>query len=170
MRNDRQIMELWDAAYVKRWHTENIVGEQTVGSHSFGVVLLLLLLHPEPTQTLLRAAAFHDLAEKWTGDLPTQLKWSHPELRAEHDRVEEACEKHKDIYMDDALTQIEKNWLKACDMLDAYMFATRQLNMGNTMLTDVLSRIDEAMRGMHNEKRCPMEVSRFFVFYRGRKL
>jgi len=59
---------------VKRFHTLTTLQTETVGHHSHGVACFTLLLDPDASRQLLLAALFHDLAEQYTGDIPSPAK------------------------------------------------------------------------------------------------
>ena len=61
-------------AEVLRYHTVQTLQRETVGHHSHGVACLVLLLDPQASARLLRAALLHDLAEQCTGDIPSAAK------------------------------------------------------------------------------------------------
>jgi 5'-deoxynucleotidase len=117
----------WGAVYaagdVQRWHANPAMARegQTNADHQGRCVQLLLLLHPGPSVALIKAAAFHDLGERWVGDMPRPLKAAHPDLAQAHAAVEaEAIAQVKGALPD--LTDDECRWLKLVDQLEATCF------------------------------------------------
>jgi 5'-deoxynucleotidase YfbR-like HD superfamily hydrolase len=51
-----------DAAIVKRYHTMNIIGQQTVGEHTYNVVQLIrYITEDKASENLIKAALDHDV-------------------------------------------------------------------------------------------------------------
>jgi hypothetical protein len=118
----------WGAVYaageVQRWHANPAMSRQgqTNADHQGRCVQLLLLLHPGPSVALIKAVAFHDLGERWAGDLSRDFKQAQPGFAAEH-AVFEGAEIAR--VMGAALpylTPEEKCWLKLIDQLEATCF------------------------------------------------
>lgn len=115
---------------VKRWHTKPIIGENTVGHHSFGALSLLLLLHPEPTLTLIKAIAWHDMGESEMGDVPSPALWADPEYNAAYTAGEQKVLDRIGVRMG-LLSREEQAWLVGVDKLDAFLFVREQIALGN---------------------------------------
>jgi 5'-deoxynucleotidase YfbR-like HD superfamily hydrolase len=124
---------------VKRYHTVPTVGEQTVAAHSWGVAVLLIRILPGCSKQLLIAALFHDVAEKWTGDIPADAKWREPEVSTLLKRVERDVERALDI--DIMLTDEERIILSACDRLELLWFCVEQARIGNQNMYVVYNRV-----------------------------
>jgi 5'-deoxynucleotidase YfbR-like HD superfamily hydrolase len=78
----------WRSGTVKRFHTMEAIQEDTVAQHSWGVVLILLMVWPSVPWQLLIGAHLHDYGEKATGDMPGPVKWGDPVLEALLDKME----------------------------------------------------------------------------------
>jgi 5'-deoxynucleotidase YfbR-like HD superfamily hydrolase len=122
----------------KRFHTVPTIGEHTVGQHSAGVALLIVLMHPGPSRQLLSAALTHDLSEWRLGDIPAQVKWNHSAIASAWEALETELDHEWGLEWD--LTVEERNWLKACDTLELMLFAREQLYLGNTYYRVVWDR------------------------------
>ena len=129
--------ELYNAGAVKRWHTVRTIQEQTVADHSWGVISILLQIC-EPSIQLLYVAAFHDLAEVSSGDIPAPIKWAYPKLDAALDEVEHDFNETHRLDMD--LTPYEQTLLKWADMMELVMFTTTEIQMGNTYMVPIRNR------------------------------
>jgi hypothetical protein len=123
-------------SYVRRFHTKRLIGEQNLGHHSFGVVSLILILHPNPTISLIRAALWHDMAEQYIGDVPS------PALRAdsEYGTVYESLErdylsKNLQLHMH-SLAFEEHCWLWSVDKLECLLYSREQVQLGNSLFID----------------------------------
>jgi len=118
---------------VKRFHTVNVLVEETVGHHSANVALLCIRLAGGNTSVnLLKAALQHDLAEQYTGDIPATGKWDFPELARAATRAEER------LLPFIVLSDWEKRVLKQADMLDICYKAAEEMRMGNQDMRRIL--------------------------------
>lgn len=129
--------ELWQTGLTRRWHT--VPGlEQSVGEHSWGVAAIILQLNPSPSLALIKAALFHDCAEKYTGDVPATTKWLNPDLKDMLEDIERRWEKELGIIT--VLDPHEKLWLKAADMLELVLFCEHAEKLGNQYATEIKYR------------------------------
>jgi len=121
-----------EGAAVERAHQHPHLQRYSVGHHSLDVVTLVVLCWKHdhggelPRAELLVAAAFHDVAERVTGDLPSPIK----------DRCRDALgeiEKEVDRYLgvDVGLREDEQWYLKSCDKLELYLWAHEEASRGN---------------------------------------
>lgn len=124
---------------VKRYHTEELISEETVGEHTAGVLALCLVLTDgQASRNLLIQALFHDLAERRTGDVPYPVKRDNPDLKSllvnlEEAYLEEIFPPLPTISLEDELL------LKAADMLQLCYKARAEINMGNNLARSILS-------------------------------
>ena len=86
--NINELLNVLDGGEVKRYHTLSTIGEQTVGSHSWGVAVILNWLEPQISKHAILKALTHDVAEKQTGDMPAPTKWNNKDLAFELALVE----------------------------------------------------------------------------------
>jgi len=141
-----QIIALREAGAVQRTHTRTIFGEYTIAGHSWNALNLLFLLWPEeddpPSLQLIIAIAWHDIAERWTGDVPAPTKWISPTLKNTLDILEQkvlrALELHHPFV---CLSSKEKSWLKGVDTLELYLWSKEQAQVGNNTVLDMQQRI-----------------------------
>lgn len=121
---------------VKRYHTIDLIVQETVGHHSSNVAMLCVLLsRGRPRAELLIAALTHDLEEQFTGDIPATAKWYSPALCAALNDMEDA---HALFHTD--LMAEECRILKQADMLDLCFKCREEIKMGNEAMVTVLSR------------------------------
>ena len=127
-------------AAVKRYHTVNMLVEETVGHHSANVAILCILLSEQkPSVNLLMAALLHDMAEQYTGDIPATAKWASDELKAALDKME--YEAHTESVMAvPGLDAEERLILKQADMLDLCFKCMEEITMGNRGAMPMLRR------------------------------
>lgn len=115
---------------VERAHTTPHHGSYSVAEHSWGVATLLSILHPNPSKELILAGLWHDVHERWTGDTPAPIKWCLGNVtRDEIKRLENSIESSLGINFD--LSAEDLKWLKACDMLEFWLWSMDQRALGN---------------------------------------
>ena len=118
------------AGRVKRYHNHSIIGEQTVGEHTYGMVQIIRCLTDDDCSgNLLKAALDHDVPEAITGDIPFTAKKGHPELKIAVDNVE--AEVEKEYGLQRLLNAAEYNVLKQADLLEMGFFGINQMRLGN---------------------------------------
>lgn len=120
---------IYDAQFINRYHTVPLGGlRQTVGAHSYAVVVLLDQLWDNCSKNLLLSALYHDVPEIVLGDIPATAKWSYPEVQKAFKKAEQKV--MKDLDIDFVLTDRELNRLKMADMLELVMYC-HKLNDSN---------------------------------------
>ena len=127
---------------VSRMHTVPHIGEYSVASHSYGVVSLILALHPQPSVALIQTALWHDAPEHYTGDVPAHAKWDFPEIAEAMDHAESAIEEEFNCIPLNELRPADIEWLKACDGFELWLWCRSQLRLGNTRARIVMERIE----------------------------
>jgi len=151
------IFAVMDGVGVRRFHTHRTLHQQTVGEHGASVCLLLYLMtRGACRKELFVAALLDDLAEYYTGDIPSPFKRSVPGLR---DRVHDVG----DIWLADRglvppqLTEQERGLLKLADSMDGLLFCAREVEIGNRKMLAVgdtfLGYVSELLQGNLSEHR-----------------
>jgi len=125
-----RIKAIREGGFVKRCHTKFMHREYTVGQHSFNMLALLMVFHPNPSTNLIKAVVLHDVPERWTGDLPTPVKYLAPGMKAEINTFEKAI--LKQIHPEIELTAEETFWLKSVDMVELWQWCQEEQALGNT--------------------------------------
>lgn len=132
MNNSERLAAIYTSGNTRRWHAEDIIGEQRVSSHTWGMTAIVLILHPDPSADLLRAITFHDAPEVFSGDIPFFARKAHEGLAA-GDR--EIGDRWFDAMLPGGdprtLTDEEKWWLSFADAAEAYFFVQHQVALGN---------------------------------------
>lgn len=146
---------LREASHVKRCHTMAIIGEYTVGQHSFDMVTLLLALHPHASRELIIACLAHDLAERWVGDIPAPTKWSDPMLNGHLEKLEHSI--LDKLGLNVVLNPIEARWLHGLDRVELLLWSKDQLAMGNQSAANVVAAL---LRWFQNNE-LPEALKRF---------
>lgn len=117
---------------VRRFHTEPVIVEETVGHHSANVVAILIdLYQPEfPPAALIVAALYHDLDEYYTGDAPAPVKKENPSVKAAMDRAGDRWRRHYKL-TSPVLRQEEFAVLKFADAYDCVLSFTEEAILRN---------------------------------------
>jgi 5'-deoxynucleotidase YfbR-like HD superfamily hydrolase len=127
--NFEKLETIYDAQFINRYHTVPLGGlRQTVGAHSYAVVVLLDQLWDNCSKNLLLSALYHDVPEIILGDIPATAKWSYPDVQKVFKKAEQKV--MKDLDIDFVLTDRELNRLKMADMLELVMYC-HKLNDSN---------------------------------------
>lgn len=168
LRPAEQVRRLREGGHVRRCHAllHNDHG-YTDGKHSFDAATLLLVLHPDPSINLVKAVLWHDMGERWVGDLPASAKWASPELSGAYNTLEQTV--LRDILglgpLFDSLSDNDKQWLVAVDCLEFWMWCLDQLALGNTSIRTARHNIEQAIDKRIRELLVPVECSTFYARY-----
>jgi len=128
----QRVLAAREAGNVRRCHTIPHHGEYTVGKHSFDAVSLLLILHPDPSVSLIMALMWHDCAERWTGDVPSPAKQQNERFHDELDALELGTIQDWEFYEGfEGLEGDDYAWLHAIDRLEFWLWCHDQLALGN---------------------------------------
>ena len=159
-----RVTYLREASRVERVHTMPHHGTYSVGQHSYDMLCLLLLLHQDPSARLIRAVIWHDVPERWLGDMPAPAKWSDGELSKIYSRAEDRVVRALGIGED--LTAEENLWLSAIDKLECLLWAKEQLAMGNTNAATIVGNLV----AWFNQATIPVQVQRFIEQHQQRRM
>lgn len=144
---------LYRLQYIKRWSLMRNLNEENVAEHSFHVALLTHMLctianeiygKKLPTEQLVSLALFHDTAEVLTGDIPTPVKHHNPDILASFRKIEESAAQRLAAMVPAQLQHIYRPllerqaadkehavFIKAADLLDAYLKCVMEVSAGN---------------------------------------
>ena len=125
-------------AEVVRYHTVTTLQRETVGHHSHGVACLVLLLEPEASRQLIKAALYHDLAEQYTGDTPSPVK-RECGIGEQIDQLERRFMVEAGVIYPE-LTPEETRTLKLADIAHGALFCLREMSLGNRRMRAVYNR------------------------------
>lgn len=121
-----QVVDFYKSGYVQRYHQNADLARfgQQNSAHQWGVAVLIMMLNPDASHCLIRAALTHDVGEYRVGDLSQPFKASNPDFAKKHSEVED--DYRQEIIGQDFAKDLNKNeisWLKTCDRLEAILFA-----------------------------------------------
>jgi len=123
-----RIINTYESGLVQRYHTHPRFARfgQTDAAHQWGVMMLVLMCHPNPSKNLLIEAAAHDTGERFSADLPSPVKKLDPVLAESFDKLELGVRINRTIAPLE-LTEDEYAFLKCMDVLECYLFAANTL-------------------------------------------
>lgn len=129
---------------VKRFHTEHIIGEELVATHTFGVICwVMALTDRKASRNLILAALYHDIDEQISGDAPGPFKWANPVFNMMLTRMHEDFARMHGLYID--LTIEERNTLDWADKFDVLTTCYEQQRLGNELGREMCSRVVRSM-------------------------
>lgn len=155
----QRVLAMREASRVERSHTIRHVGEYSDGQHSFDMLTLTLELRELTSAELMKAIIYHDLPERWLGDMPHPAKASAPEVIDRIHQLEDTVNVR--MGWTTLLTEEETVWLHVIDRVEFMLWADDQVNMGNGHLRDVLVRCWDWFKA--NE--IPIEIQAFLDNY-----
>ncbi|WP_018131028.1 5'-deoxynucleotidase [Effusibacillus pohliae] len=156
--------------YIKRWSLMRNVVDENVAEHSFHVALLTHALcsiangvfgKQVPTEKAVTLALFHDVTEVFTGDIPTPVKHHNPNILHNFREIEQMAADRLLNMIPEPLQQryrpliLEKSdphlwhWVKAADLLDAYLKCASELSAGNREFAVAQKQIEQKMQELN---------------------
>lgn len=129
------IRRLREAGNVRRGHVlpHNDHG-YTDGKHSFDALSILFILHPDPSMPLIKFMLWHDMAERYAGDLPSTARNADRVLADHYSALErQIYRSHFPMIADvfHRLTEEDMRWVRAIDSLEFKLWRADQLAAGN---------------------------------------
>lgn len=150
---------------VERMHTTPHHGEYSNAKHQWNMAMLLFILHPEPSLTLVRAILEHDIAERWVGDTPGPAKHDiNPQLGEILKDTELNIMDKLGLCSGMILMGNERDWLRGLDLLEYMMFCHDELAMGNQNILGSLANVDTAFEKLEGD--FPDEIMDFVHNYK----
>ncbi|MDF2671646.1 MAG: 5-nucleotidase [Paenibacillus sp.] len=168
---------LYRLRYIERWSLMRNVLKENVAEHTFQVTILTHALctianvvfnRSVPTEHIVTRALFHDVTEVFTGDIPTPVKHHNKEILHNFREIEDIAatrllnmvpEQLKPVYapligdqgvsQDNPELQTQKRYIKAADLLDAYLKCATELSAGNREFTVAKKQIEQSMTKMN---------------------
>lgn len=149
---------LLEGGRTERFHATPHHLPYSVAQHSWGMAALLEAFWPDAPARLLKACLFHDVAERWTGDMPAPGKWwLCPEANAHLKAAEAQITRQLQVDYERGLDGELTNWLKALDLLELLLFCMDELHMGNMNVKQTVRTCREHLL----EKWVPQEIQAF---------
>jgi 5'-deoxynucleotidase YfbR-like HD superfamily hydrolase len=134
----KNLLNIYRAGSVRRYHTALHLQQQDVASHSWGVLAILLYIEPWPSVALMKAAVYHDVGEVVTGDIPAPFKWDNPKLAKALAEAEAKAEERMGVSL--TLLEHEKVLLKIADLGELVLRNVQELMLGNRYAAKIIQR------------------------------
>lgn len=132
---------------VKRFHTEPIIGEETVGHHSYNVACwVIALTNHEVPRDLLLAAIYHDTDEQVLGDIPGPAKWFASDVINLVESKQREFRQSQGLEIQ--LTDEQHNTLKWADKLDLLLTCYDQQRLGNKLGLEMCCRVVKLLESL----------------------
>lgn len=128
-----------EAGHVRRCHVLPHKGDYKISEHCYGATSLLLLLHPSPSLALIKEIMWHDLSERWVGDMPAPAKWYNEVLGREYEKTEDLVKEKLGFSFE--ISDEDRVWLNACDKLDLLFWCYDELHFGNQHLQHTITHL-----------------------------
>ena len=167
--------------YIKRWQLMRSLREENIMEHSQAVTILahaLVTIHndvfggnADVAKTVLYAA-YHEVSEVMTGDLPTPIKYYNRQIQGAYKELEtSAAEKIVATLPDDMKNgiapyvladekSVEYTLVKAADRLAAYIKCMEELRSGNKEFSKAKKSIEKDL----HDRKMP-EIEYFFEHF-----
>lgn len=153
---------LLEAGKVERFHCTPHHQPYNVATHSWGMAALLRHLNPMASPELVWAVLFHDVAERWTGDMPAPAKrWLSPEAGRGLRAVEAGI--LKELGLEFALHPVERCWLHALDVLELCLYCISEVQMGNNCM---IQAREACMKILCEDTSIPQQVRQYALDFR----
>lgn len=169
-KNLMQIKALREGGQVTRCHTYGQYhGTYDVAQHTFNMMSMAAVLYDgleEDLWLLMEHIMWHDIPERWTGDVPHPAKHTFPELNAALKKADTTILKRLG-----RLTPADPDfqlWITWLDLLEVCMWARDQVQRGNVMVVDLLEAVDDHFE--KSRKSIPAPVQEVYMRYTPKRL
>ncbi|MBM7094470.1 5'-deoxynucleotidase [Bacillus sp. H-16] len=159
--------------YIERWSLMRNVMKENVAEHSFHVSIITHSLctianevfHKSvDTEKAVTRSLFHDVTEVITGDIPTPVKHHNSDMLKNFRDIEDLAAKKlvnkapsdlKHVYQkliaDKDGSELSR-YIKAADLLDAYLKCMSELQAGNREFAVAKSQIEDTLQSLEMEE------------------
>lgn len=132
------------AGQVERYHTWPVHRRQSVGEHTWQVMMIWYQIFGPMSQEESEHILWHDAGELVTGDPPFPIKANNPALKAEYDRLECTAVEGMDGPPNEA-REVTRLRAKVCDLLEMWEFGNVELKMGNKFAEPIVKDTSAAI-------------------------
>ena len=161
------VIRMREGGHVQRCHCFPHHGSYDVAQHTWHMLALLEMLHPDPPRALYSAIIRHDVFERWTGDIPAVTSQIMPEMKVAKTEAEARVSQLigiQEVGFREELTTEDLAWIKALDSVEFLMWCDDQLAMGNRLIE---TKRDNVMDTLQNSwESWPHEIRSFLDDYR----
>ncbi len=165
---------LFRLRYIERWSLMRNTKKENVAEHSYHVAVLTHALctianevfrKSVPTEQAVTMALFHDSTEVITGDIPTPVKHHSAKMLGNFREIEQLASQRLLQMVPDQLQHVYRplvtgkheqgelrSYVKAADLLDAYLKCVTELSAGNREFTVAQKQILQSIQELHMEE------------------
>ncbi|MFC0214126.1 5'-deoxynucleotidase [Paenibacillus chartarius] len=156
---------LYRLRYIDRWSLMWNTRKESVAEHSFFVAALAHQLctianevfgRSVPTERVVSLALFHDVSEVFVGDIPQPVKHNNEKLRSQFHLMEREASERLVQAAPQPLRAVYRQllvepdpelyrWVKAADLLDAYLKCVTELAAGNREFTVARQQVQASL-------------------------
>ena len=133
------------ASAVKRYHTTPTIGNQTIGEHSYRMLLVLYAVCT-PSPELIKATVYHDVPEIEVSDVSFMTKKKWPKVAESIAEAEDDFCNRYAIHVE--LCENDLRLLKFADMWELVQYAIDQINLGNRNMIAIGERGVQFLKDM----------------------
>lgn len=139
------------AGEVMRYHTWPTRRQQSVGEHTWQVMIIWFRLFGPLSAEESSCVLWHDAGELVLGDLPFPTKRDNPQLKVICDVIEEQAVVGM-MTIQPIQVSAQTLWrAKVCDLLEMYEFGLSELAQGNSLAVPIIDDIRESLLLMRQE-------------------
>jgi 5'-deoxynucleotidase len=156
--------------FIRRWGLMRNVQDENIQEHALQTAMIayhLCLLHNQGNDMQVDAkqaavlAMYHDAVEVYTGDMPTPVKYFNSKMRNTYREVEKMAQERLLLTLPKELRPayepLIKNaeqdpvwiYVKAADILSAYLKCMQEKNAGNYEFDKALHTIEGKLKSLH---------------------
>ena len=165
---------LFRLRYIERWSLMRNTVKENVAEHSYHVALLTHALcsianevfnKDIPTEQAVIVALFHDSTEVFTGDIPTPVKHHSSGMLSNFREIEQLASQRLLEMVPDNLKSVYRplvtgkhdqtelrRYVKAADLLDAYLKCVTELSAGNREFTVARQQILNSIHALNMQE------------------
>lgn len=140
---------------VRRYHTWQVLREQSIGEHQWQTARILLAIYPSCDKNTLVEALFHDIGEGRSGDPPYPVKRDNSDLKVTMDRIEHESRLSMalgwGVPPPRALSDLQRWSVKLAEVIETWEFGVQEMIMGNSLAKLIVVRnskwLEETIQG-----------------------
>ena len=149
---------------VHRYHQDG--QPQSVSEHTWRMLVILLHFWPLASRSVVLAALYHDVAERYTGDIPNPVKRHNPQVTEAVKQMEQDFHEHLHISTTSELTVEDQARISCADYLELCITCrerhgrrARQIyDKGVELALEYARELPEVEQGMIGEFICDLST------------
>lgn len=154
-----------ESGAVSRAHIMHTSRPYDIAQHCYNMAAMLMILHPNPSKELIKSVLFHDIAERWTGDVPHPIKASNLKLRRLIENKEVEIQTELGLLVQ--LHEVDEWWLGSLDTFELYLFSLDEIsNRGNLEVLEMKEKCEDYLETRIFMNTMPHPIRELFYIYR----